>query len=331
MESNRIQTVRNNDGDKHIACMKSVCANSLTFCWFCFSVVCKTGLLARANETCECYSFCGMDFAGCKRYPGDRLTATNCDTWTVSGCNYASAIEAPNPFLLCVGLCPDGSSIQFPDRVIPSTSVIPTWNTSPNGTFPTCQEAHDYLIESDGLDCTILQSLSLYCGCETSSAPTPPGFTLAPTAAADGSSGSEVPPPSAAPTTPTCTFCPNEQVSRNLEFQTSMGFTCADLVDYFQFLPLPLDCKTGNVFGDSTLNRITDFWVDDLEWQSLYEQCQCTTPVTEDDDDDVDDAVTAGDGGGGTASLNSGGGTILAAGKVVSLWTVVGLLFAMFR
>ncbi|CAJ1959631.1 unnamed protein product [Cylindrotheca closterium] len=313
---------------------------------------CTTGLLDRANETCECYSFCGMDFAGCKRYPGDRLTATNCDTWTVSGCNYASAIDAPNPFLLCVGLCPDGSSIQFPDRVIPSTSVIPTLDgiisldNNNNGTtkFPTCQEANDYLIESDGLDCTVLQSLSLYCGCQTSAAPTPTDgvATLPPAVGA-----SDLPPPSASPTAPTCTFCPNEQAARNLEFQTPMGFTCADLVDYFKFLPLPLDCKTGNnnVFsedGDSTtaLNRITDFWVDDLEWQSLYEQCQCSNPppVTDDNNDGADDeGVTAGDGddnggGGGTASLNSGGSTFMAGGKgLVSFCTAFGLLFAMLQ
>mmetsp|Transcript_42615 Transcript_42615/g.103074 ORF Transcript_42615/g.103074 Transcript_42615/m.103074 type:complete len:387 (-) Transcript_42615:42-1202(-) len=287
---------------------------------------CTTGLLARANETCECYSFCGMDFVGCKRYPGDRLTATNCDTWSVSGCNFASATEGPNPFLLCVGLCPDGSSIQFPNRVIPSSSVIPTLNE--DGTFPTCQQANDYLIESDGLDCTILQSLSLYCGCQTSAAPTPIGFTLAP--AVDDGSASNVPPPSSSPTTPTCTFCPNEQVSRNLAFETSMGFTCADLVDYFKFLPLPLDCKKGNVFSDSStpLNKITDFWVDDLEWETLYEECQCRIPDT---DKGIDDGgVTQGDGGGGTASITSGGGTTMA-GKVASLWTGLVLLFAMLR
>lgn len=288
-------------------------------------VVCTTGLLERANETCECYSFCGKHFVGCKRYPGDRVTATNCDTWAVSGCNYASATEAPNPFLLCVGLCPDGSSIQFPDRVIPSNSVIPTFSNL-NGTFPTCKQANDYLIESDGLDCTILQSLALYCGCQTSAAPTPVGFTTAP--ADSGASGA--PPPSPSPTTPTCTFCPNEKVSRNLAFETPMGFSCADLVDYFKYLPLPLDCKLmDNAFSDSTNNKITDFWVDDLEWESLYEMCQCSKRVTDDDKDD-DKGVTAGDGegGGGTASLTSGS---ILAGKAGSLWTAVVLLFAMLR
>jgi hypothetical protein len=68
-----------------------------------FRVVCTTGLLEEATESCECYSFCGKDFAGCEMYPGQRLTANNCDERAVSGCNYAAAFEGPNPFLLCPG------------------------------------------------------------------------------------------------------------------------------------------------------------------------------------------------------------------------------------
>ena len=241
-----------------------------------------------------------MDFVGCKRYPGDPLTANSCDTWAVSGCNHALAIEGPNPFLLCAGLCPDGSSIQYPDRIIPSNSVIPKFNE--DGSFPTCQQANEYLIESDGLDCTILQSLALYCGCQTSAAPTPADFTLAP---ADGSA-SDLLPTSSAPTNPTCTFCPDEQVSRNLEKVTPLGFSCADLVDYFKFLPLPLDCKKDNMFSDSQLNKITDFWVDDLEWEALYQMCECAAPPTPVDDNPKGNGDLAGDeGGAGTASLNS--------------------------
>ena len=119
---------------------------------------CTTGLLESATEECECYSFCGKNFAGCTTYPGARASCER--EYPVSGCNYASALDGPNPFFRCSGVCPGGvQNFLYPDKIIPKFSLIP------NFFIPTCQQIDTYLKNSPGIDCQIVQALGGYCGC----------------------------------------------------------------------------------------------------------------------------------------------------------------------
>eukprot|EP00980_Cylindrotheca_fusiformis_P030537 scaffold24994_cov127-Cylindrotheca_fusiformis.AAC.2 len=188
--------------------------------------LCTTGLLEAATETCECYTFCGKDFYGCENYPGDRLTSNNCDKSPVSGCTPSVAFDGPNPFILCPGICPNGASMKYPNRTIPTITLIE------NFFLPTCQQADEYLKDSDGLDCDFVQSLAGYCGCE----------------------GIEK--------RNSCSFCPENQESQNLDFKTDSFFTCRDAVEYVEYLS-PLDCnRTSDLSGK-------------LDLAELQEICQC--------------------------------------------------------
>lgn len=109
--------------------------------------------------------------------------------------------------LFCTSrICPNGATMQYPDRIIPSITLVE------NFFLPTCQQADEYLKDSDGLDCDFVQSLAGYCGCE----------------------GVEK--------RNSCSFCPDKQESQRLDLKTSSFFTCLDLVDYVDFLS-PLDCN----------------------------------------------------------------------------------------
>jgi hypothetical protein len=119
-------------------------------------------------------------------------------------------------------ICPSGSTIQNPNRIIPSITLIP------NFFIPTCQQADDYLKDSDGLDCDFVQSLAGYCGCE----------------------GVEK--------RNSCSFCPENQESQNLAFKTSSFFTCLDLVDYVEYLS-PLDCnRTSDLSEKKKLSELQE-------------------------------------------------------------------------
>ena len=125
--------------------------------------LCTVSLLETVDvdESCECYSFCDEKFVGCDAYPGNFLL-DKCPGTSVSGCNFASAIDDSGSCSICPNFTND---ISNPDAILPPFSGV----TIPGIEQPTCQDLVDYIqnksVEDE--DCQVAQSrLAHYCGCD---------------------------------------------------------------------------------------------------------------------------------------------------------------------